>query len=392
MVVASARPRAARPLRVCLVVPYDIFPEAGGVKQHAVHLMAGLRALGDQVVLIGPASGPVTQPHTVGFRGVVAIRGNGSSNRMGLLCSPWALKRFFDEHPFDVIHMHEPEVPALTYWASWLMPSVAKVVTFHAYAESPPWHVRASRRVVGRWLYQHVHAGIAVSPGAARLARAGFAKDLQIVPNGVDNDTFRPDGPNFLSPWPSQLAKDPFRLLFVGGLRHPRKGARYLLEALQALRAQGRNVVVELVGGRLSAAQIEELGPAVRCHQDVTTQELAQLYRSCDALVAPATGQESFGIILLEAMASGLPIVATDIEGYRHVLDTSHTQGALTVPPHDAQALAQAIAELMDLPQADRKAMGASNLGSIAPFTWPTVVRQVRAIYLSAIHAAQAAP
>jgi phosphatidylinositol alpha-mannosyltransferase len=179
--------------------------------------------------------------------------------------------------------------------------------------------------------------------------------------------------------------------LFVGGPGHPRKGARYLLEALQPLWAQGACVILDVVGAADDATtqRLRRL-PHVRHHQDVSTHKLAALYRSCDALVAPATGQESFGIILLEAMATAKPIIATDIEGYRRVLDSGHEPGALLVPPKDAPALRGAIARLMAMPAAERAAMGAQNHRNVAPFTWDTVTQKLRALYLGAMAEAQA--
>jgi len=271
---------------------------------------------------------------------------------------------------------------------------VAQVATFHAYAENPPAHVRLSRKLVGKLLYRNVRRGVAVSPGAAQLAQDSFGRPLHIIPNGVDHRLFCPQGPapsQAGGPKPEQ--DRPFRLLFVGGFNHPRKGARYLLAALEALWAQGAPVTLDVVGGATEeAAQRLRQMAHVRHHRNVSTQELAALYRSCDALVAPATGQESFGIILLEAMATGKPIIATDIEGYRRVLDSGQKPGALVVPPKDAPALQGAIARLMAMPDGERAAMGAQNRRNVAPFTWDTVTQQLRALYLDAVAEAQAAP
>lgn len=387
---AHGRPSSRR-LRVCLVVPYDMSPEAGGVKQHAVHLMAGLRRLGDSVTLIGPASKPVTQPHTVGFGGIVNIHGNGSENRMALLCSPRSVARFFAQNTFDVVHMHEPEVPMLTYWAAWMQRHVAKVATFHAYAERPPRHVQWIRRTVGKVLYRSFQQGVAVSEGAKILAQDAFAgRPLTIIPNGVDHRLFCPhDAPQVHSNVQHRALGEPFRLLFVGGVNHPRKGARYLFEAVASLVGQGHDVVVDVVGARGREAGASALPAYVRQHHDVSTQKLAALYRSCDALVAPATGQESFGIILLEAMASGKPIIASDIEGYRRVLSAGRELGSILVPPKDAQALTRGIAHMMALPEQARRVMGAHNRKSVAPFTWDTVTQQLRQIYLTSIDGAR---
>lgn len=384
MAQSTTRP-LSRPLRVCLVVPYDISPEAGGVKQHAVHLMAGLQRLGDRVTLVGPASKPLTAPNTVGFGGIVNIRGNGSDNHMALLCSPWKLRHFFARNLFDVVHMHEPEVPALTYWTAWMQRHVAQVATFHAAAERPAPHVRWIRRGVGKLLYRNFQHGVAVSEGARRLAEPSFGRPLTVIANGVDHRLFRPAEPAD-QPADEPGHPAPLRLLFVGGVHHPRKGSRYLFEALARVRAQGLQVTVDVVGAKQQpGSQPLRLPEGVRHHEDVSTQKLSALYRSCHALVAPATGQESFGIILLEAMASGKPIIASDIDGYRRVLDHGGAEGALMVPPKDAEALARAIATFAALPVHARERMGAHNRASIDPFTWDALTHKLRDIYLDSI-------
>jgi phosphatidylinositol alpha-mannosyltransferase len=381
---------AGGPLRVCLVVPYDLYPEAGGVKQHALHLMAGLQRLGDSVCLIGPTSGPLTTPGVHGFEGVVNIRGNGSDNRMALFCSPRKLRAFFAANRFDVIHMHEPEVPLLTYWTTFMQRHVAKVATFHAFAEQPAKLAHLSRRLVGKLLYRSFHQGMAVSVGASRLAASGWTRPLEIVPNGVDHRLFHPT---------QRTAQDqteiciqrPLRLLFVGGLGDARKGARYILAAFAQLRAKNVPVTLDMVGNLRGFGPLPELA-GLRHHANVSTQALAQLYRQSDALVAPATGQESFGIILLEAMASAKPIIATHIEGYRNVLDATGTQGALMVPPKDSAALAVAIEQLIAMGAHARKAMGDHNLAQIGPYTWDSVTARVRVVYTQAIARAAGTP
>src|SRR4051812_25174183 len=109
-----------RSLKICHVVPYDLSPEGGGVKQHALHLAAALRQLGDDVTIIGPASKPITDGTGVrGFRGVVNIPANGSDNLLGLFVSPIKVWRFFRQRKFDVIHLHEPLIPTIAHLTTW---------------------------------------------------------------------------------------------------------------------------------------------------------------------------------------------------------------------------------------------------------------------------------
>ena len=119
-------------MRICIVVPYDM-AEEGGVKRHAFHLAAAMRRAGDEVEVVGPLSEGDPPPHVRGFGGVVNIPANGSDNHMAMLVPPWTVGRFLRERRFDVVHLHEPMVPMLSYYALWLSPKAAHVATFHMY-------------------------------------------------------------------------------------------------------------------------------------------------------------------------------------------------------------------------------------------------------------------
>jgi phosphatidylinositol alpha-mannosyltransferase len=133
-------------LRVCMMVTYDMASPGGGVKQHALHLAASLRRLGDEVMLVGPSSVPSREPDVHSFGGIVNIRANGSDNNLGILVSPIAIARFFRQHRFDVIHIHEPLQPALSYWSVWLTRRIPHVATFHAFAEQEGRMLRWARK------------------------------------------------------------------------------------------------------------------------------------------------------------------------------------------------------------------------------------------------------
>src|SRR5260221_14146785 len=137
-----------RPVRICLVVPYDLSMPGGGVKHHAFQLARALRAAGDEVMVLGPASSPVALPGVTGLPGVVNIFPNGDNNRMGLFVSPLRVRNFFRENRFDVIHLHEPMVPSIAFWAACLTPGVPKLTTFHAFGESPPLALRLAHRFI----------------------------------------------------------------------------------------------------------------------------------------------------------------------------------------------------------------------------------------------------
>src|SRR5262249_34803573 len=205
-------------LRICIVTPYDLVEE-GGVKRHAVHLADRLRRMGDEVVVAGPLSQDEARAGVRGFGGVVNVPFNGAANRMALLTPPWSVRRFFAENRFDVVHLHEPFVPMLPYYALWLTPDTAHVVTFHMYAEHEGTAWRLIRQGMGRVMGPAVQRAIAVSRPAADFAARAWGGPLAVIPNGVPTSLFRP--PDDVTP---PAREGPTRLLFVGNWRDERKG------------------------------------------------------------------------------------------------------------------------------------------------------------------------
>jgi phosphatidyl-myo-inositol alpha-mannosyltransferase len=360
-----------RPLRICIVVPYDL-GEEGGVKRHALHVAESLRRLGDEVVVTGPLRRGRSCPEAHGFGGVVNVRANGADNHVAVKTPPWDVWRFFRSGAFDVVHIHEPLVPLLPNYALLFSRSAAHVCTFHMYEEaahSPfdPW-----RRFCSRWLFPRFERGIAVSEPAALTASRFWTRPLTVIPNGVPTRTFRP-------PEDRGAGDGTLRLLFVGHWRDPRKGLPHLLEAHRRLTAKGLRVHLDVVGAGDPSPVAE---PNVTFHGPVSSEAvLAEHYRRCDLFVAPATGQESFGIVLLEAMACARPVVCSDIPGYRQVVDPA---GACLVPPGDAEALADAIARLAK-DSAERRRMGERNRSRAEAFDWDRLVGRVRDEYEGAL-------
>ena len=382
-------------LRVCMMVTYDMASPGGGVKQHALHLAASLRRLGDEVMLVGPSSVPTDEPDVHSFGGIVNIPANGSDNNLGLLVSPRAIAKFFREHRFDVIHIHEPLQPALSYWSVWLTRRIPHVATFHAYMEEEGMLLRWARKAWGATMFPWIQRAIAVSEPAARYAAEAWSRELSVIPNGVPTDIFTP--PDGFSYGHSHSHghghghghhhhhhgphHGPVKLLFVGRIGDARKGARYLFDAYAGLVARNLPVTLDVVG-ELGQADPPPQLPGLTYHGAVPFERLAHFYRACDVFVAPSTGQESFGIVLLEAMASAKPVVCSNIEGYRQV---ATTEGSTLVAPSNVRALEEALVGVIRTDPEIRRRHGEVNRRHAEQFDYDRLAERVRHEYKLAI-------
>ncbi len=330
-------------MRICLVTPYDLSHD-GGVNRHVITLAQALRRLGHHVRVLGPASGE-TPARCDGIPGVVPVRANGSRARVGLLSSKRAVRRYLERGGFDLVHVHEPWVPGPARYAVQCSP-IPLVATFHTFAESEPRMASMARRMLARPLHR-LSLGIAVSNPAADYARRIFSGPIRVLPNGIDPTAFAephaPHAPDGAGPAPR--VPGPLRLLFVGRFDEPRKGLRHLLGAAALLRERGREFELRVVGpGDPYAFGDLAVRSGARFVGRVDDHELAAMYHWCDLFCAPSTHGESFGVVLIEAMASGRPVVASDIPGYRDA-----TAGAaILVPPGNPEALADAIVRTAD--------------------------------------------
>ena len=360
-------------MRICLVSPYDL-SEPGGVNKHVEFLAAALRDGGDEVEVIGPSTLPASREFRTGFPGVFSLEGNGSDNRIGLLTPPRSIRRFFQSRELDVLHVHEPLIPMLPWYAVHWARASARVATFHAYTANEPRVTRLARKALSP-LLRRFDGGIAVSPAAARYASVAWPGPLTIIPNGADTSFLaRTEAREHASP-------RPVRFVFVGRYTDRRKGFATLFEAYRRIRAE---VSVELHVVGLGEPSAFPPVPGVTFHGVLTEAELRARLHESDVLVAPSTGQESFGMVLIEGMAAGLPVLCSDIEGYRQV--AGH-DGACLVPPEDVAALADAMLRLARDPSR-RRLMGLENLLRAREYDWRRIAERVRAQYELAIERA----
>ena len=364
-------------MKVALVSPYD-FAYPGGVTAHIDQLAQQFNRQGHEAWIIAPSSKPGNSFEFDRFvrLGVpVPIPAGGSVARLSL--SPWLLKSvrgLLGREKFDVIHLHEPLTPLLP----WLVLHCSKSVnigTFHAYHERSKFYPLASKPL--RHWFNRLHGRIAVSPMAQGFIQKHFDGEFALIPNGINLEGFGSDVE------PITKYKDgKINILFVGRMEK-RKGLKYLIMAYSRLKWQFPDIRLIVVGpgtpdkdcyrilGEHSLQDVEFVG-------GVSQDDLARYYKTADIFCSPATGKESFGIVLLEAMASGTPIVASRLDGYATVMEDG--MHGLMVPPKDDQALAAALRHMIQDPQM-RAAMGAFGERRAYEFRWEHVAKQVMDYY-----------
>lgn len=320
------------PLRIGLVCPYSL-TIPGGVQAQVLGLARVLRRMGHEARVLGPCDGtpPTTYVTSLGKSIPTAANGSVAPLAPDVSASLRTMRALRDED-FDVLHVHEPYAPGPTMTALLLdlSPSVG---TFHAAGDSASYHY--GRRPL-RWLGTHLDARCVVSKDALELVERYFGPgDYEMMGNGVELDRYRSAVPT----------KTDRPTIFFCGRHEPRKGLAVLLAALSELPADLRCWVAsdgpetaELKARYAGDTRIEWLG---RISEDEKISRLAGASVFC----APSTHGESFGVVLIEAMAAGTPIVSTNLPGYLNVATPG--QDALMVPPGDTAALAAALRRVL---------------------------------------------
>lgn len=364
-------------MRIGIVTPYDLSHD-GGVNRHARSLARALGELGHEAAVVGPSSGAVPDG-CHGLPGVVPVRANGSVARIGLLVPPRATRAFLAAHGFDVVHVHEPIVPGPGRHALRFA-GVPVVATFHANAERELGLQRMLRRAVSGALAR-LAFGIAVSRQAKRFSRTIYRGRTAVIPNGVDLGRFTRALAATRAP---ARPEAPARVLFVGRYGERRKGFESLVDAVSLLRSEGRAVEVDVVGdGPRERWEARGTRLGFRFHGRLSDAELAARYRAADVFCSPALGGESFGMVLVEAMAAGCPVVASDIPGYAEAARGA----ALLAPAGDPGQLAVALwraARDPDL-RARLTARGRTRADALC---WSRVAERVLHIYRAALREA----
>ena len=374
-------------MKIAQVTPYD-FAHPGGVAEHIQHLKTELNQAGHDVKIIAPRSQKGGLEVGEDFYGVgrtVAIPGNKSRVRLTFDVTLYsAVKELLYREAFDVIHLHEPLTPVLPYMVL-LNSRAVNVGTFHAYRFSNPWY--SAFKPYMSFVLGRLDGRIAVSDVAREFVSQYFDGPYSVIPNGIDPHRFT----NGIEPFPWAHDGAP-RILFVGRFNEARKGFKYLLKAMPLIQQQFPTARLMQVGpgdpGRLEGAMERYRIRNVDFVGQVSKEDLPRYYASSTIVCAPSIERESFGLVLLEAMASGKPLVATNIPGYAGVM--KHEHDGLMAPPQDSQALAIAIVRLL----ADRQLrcrLVDNGLTTADTYAWPKVTSRVLEMYEQSVSLAAGA-
>jgi phosphatidylinositol alpha-mannosyltransferase len=355
-------------VRVGLVCPYSL-SVPGGVQEQVLGLARTLRAMGHQARVLGPCDGPPPEAGVIPLGNCLPTHANGSVAPIAPdpSCTLRTIRALRDEG-FDVLHLHEPCAPGATI-STLVFKSAPTVGTFHCAGESAAYRWL---RPLTRWLAGRLDVRCAVSEDARALAERALGGEYTQLFNGIDVDRIAK-----ASPWPT----DGPTLLFVS--RHEaRKGLAVLVDALEHLPsdvhlwvASDGPETARLQAATAADGRVEWLGR-------LTDEEKARRLRGADVLVAPSLHGESFGLVLLEGMAAGTPIVASDLPGYRNV--ARQGREALLVPPGDPRALATAICRVLDEPDTARMLVAAGEVRA-AEFSMEHLAARYLELYERAI-------
>ena len=357
-------------MRIALVCPYA-WDDPGGVQTHVAELAASLVSLGHAVTVLTPVRRGAAQPWVRPVGRPVDVPYNASNAPIDP--RPWAMRQVRDDlrrFAPDVVHAHEPLTPSTSMWAT-LTSGVPVVATFHSGATRSRLYDLAAP--VLRRIARRIQVRVAVSEAAAAFAGSRIGGAFEIVPNGVEVERFTGARPADLGPGTN--------LLFVGRLDE-RKGFPTAVEAFRHLARTRDDLRLVVAGDGPDRAVLEGLAPELRERitmlGSVPNVDLPPIHAACDLFLGASVGGESFGVVLVEAMAAGLPVVASDIPGYREVVRDG--VDGLLVPPRDPAAAAVAVMRILDNAALGER-LRAAGVERARTYDWSAVTARLTAIY-----------
>jgi phosphatidylinositol alpha-mannosyltransferase len=369
-------------VKIGIVVPFS-WSFWGAVVEHAELQAAALEDLGHDVRLVmgNDPPGQFTRvlhprvgrhgeapPNVIPVGRSVIVPANGSLPNIVL--SPrsyFRITRALERERFDVLHLHEPMTPTICLTAL-IRARCPIVATFHASGDLG-W-MRFGTPVWG-FLIERVDHRIAVSERAKASQARWLPGEYEVIPNGV------------LVPASAPAGEREHRVVFAGR-QEPRKGLQVLLRAWPQIRRR-TNLRLTVAGAdplavRLLLARLRVSDDGIDVVGFLSQDELTRTLLAAKALVAPSIGQESFGMVLTRAFACGLPVVASDIPGYREVLTP---EAAVAVAPNDRDALVEAVCEIVE-DEGRRERMGeAARALAVESYAWQTIARRLERVYAS---------
>ncbi|WP_431041265.1 glycosyltransferase family 4 protein [Streptomyces sp. P1-3] len=359
-------------MRIGIVCPYS-WDVPGGVQFHIRDLADHLIRGGHEVSVLAPADdGTPLPPYVVSAGRAVPVPYNGSVARLNFgFLSAARVRRWLHEGAFDVIHIHEPASPSLGLLSCWAAQGPI-VATFHT--SNPRSRAMIAAYPILQPALEKISARIAVSEYARRTLVEHLGGDAVVIPNGVDVDFFARAEPR--KEWQGGT------LGFIGRIDEPRKGLPVLMRALPRILAERPETRLLVAGRGDEKEAVAGLPPQMRDRVEflgmVSDEDKARLLRSVDVYVAPNTGGESFGIILVEAMSAGAPVLASDLDAFGQVL--AGGEAGELFANEDAEALAASVVRLLGDP-ARRAGLSDRARRHVRRFDWSTVGADILAVY-----------
>ncbi len=360
-------------MRIGMVCPYS-FDVNGGVQSQVLQLAEVMRGRGHYVSVLAPSSPHVKLPDYVVSGGkAVPIPYNGSVARLRFgPATHRMVKRWLAAGDFDVLHLHEPNAPSLSLLA--LMIAEGPIVaTFHT-STTKSLSLSVFQGILRPW-NEKIMGRIAVSDLARRWQIEALGSDAVQIPNGVDGASFA------IAPVLPGYPRSGKTVLFLGRFDEPRKGMAVLLAALPTLVERFPEIEILIVGrGDEDELRQEagELAGHLRLLGQVDDAEKASALRSADVYCAPHTGGESFGIVLVEAMAAGTPVVASNLDAFRRVLEDG--SAGMLVPVEDSAALAQALITVLSDHELRARYVDAAS-AAVSQYDWHVVADDILMVY-----------